>query len=104
MPDFAWRAGGWSHAMLEVRDLRKSFAGFVAVGGVSLTVAAAPLPIPESELRAVNPRVVLVLTVNDDRPELCAYARSGLLSITGHPGRTPVVTRSVPDERAPEAG
>ncbi|HEU0154771.1 MAG TPA: ATP-binding cassette domain-containing protein, partial [Stellaceae bacterium] len=24
--------------MLEVRDLRKSFAGFVAVGGVSLTV------------------------------------------------------------------
>ena len=25
--------------MLEVRDLRKSFAGFVAVGGVSLTVA-----------------------------------------------------------------
>ncbi len=39
MPDFAWRAGGWSRAMLEVRDLRKSFAGFVAVGGVSLTVA-----------------------------------------------------------------
>jgi crotonobetainyl-CoA:carnitine CoA-transferase CaiB-like acyl-CoA transferase len=34
---------------------------------------------------------VLVLVANDDRPELCAYARSGLLSITGHPGRTPVV-------------
>ena len=39
LPDFAWRAGGWSPARcLRSRDLRKSFAGFVAVGGVSLTV------------------------------------------------------------------
>lgn len=29
----------WWVAMLEVHDLRKAFAGFVAVGGVSLTVA-----------------------------------------------------------------
>jgi branched-chain amino acid transport system ATP-binding protein len=32
-------AAVWLGAMLEVHDLRKSFAGFVAVGGVSLTVA-----------------------------------------------------------------
>jgi crotonobetainyl-CoA:carnitine CoA-transferase CaiB-like acyl-CoA transferase len=54
-------------------------------------VAGMPLPIPEAELRAVNPNVVLVLIVEDDRPELCAYARSGLLSITGHLDRAPVL-------------
>ncbi len=32
-------AAAWSGAMLEVHELRKSFAGFVAVGGVSLSVA-----------------------------------------------------------------
>lgn len=54
-------------------------------------VASAPLPVAESELRAVNPDLVLVLLVNDDLPELCAYAKSGLLSITGHPDRQPVL-------------
>src|SRR6185312_11307279 len=49
------------------------------------------LPIPESELRARNPRLVLVLIAGDDVPELCLYARSGLLSITGHPDRTPAL-------------
>jgi branched-chain amino acid transport system ATP-binding protein len=32
------RSDGWRRAMLEIRDLRKSFAGFVAVNDVSLTV------------------------------------------------------------------
>ncbi len=54
-------------------------------------VASLPLPIPEAELRALNPDLVLVLITEDDRPELCAYARSGLLSITGHPDRAPVL-------------
>jgi branched-chain amino acid transport system permease protein len=35
---FASPGAGWCIAMLDVRKLRKSFAGFVAIGGVSLTV------------------------------------------------------------------
>jgi crotonobetainyl-CoA:carnitine CoA-transferase CaiB-like acyl-CoA transferase len=54
-------------------------------------VASLPLPVSEAELRAINPNVVLVLITEDDRPELCAYARSGLLSITGHLDRAPVL-------------
>ena len=37
-----------------------------------------------------NPRIVLV-EVDDVTNELCAYARSGLLSLTGHPDKTPVL-------------
>lgn len=37
-----------------------------------------------------NPKIVLV-EVDDVTNELCAYARSGLLSLTGHPGQAPVV-------------
>lgn len=54
-------------------------------------VASPPLPVTEAELRAVNPDVVLVLVTDDGLPELCAYARSGLLSITGHLDRAPVL-------------
>jgi len=54
-------------------------------------VAGTPLPVSEAELRAVNPEVVLVLLTADTLPELCAYARSGLLSITGHLDRAPVL-------------
>jgi formyl-CoA transferase len=53
-------------------------------------VATLPLPVDEAALLAANPRLVLVI-VEDDEPELCAYARSGLLSITGHPGAEPAV-------------
>jgi crotonobetainyl-CoA:carnitine CoA-transferase CaiB-like acyl-CoA transferase len=37
-----------------------------------------------------NPSLALV-EVDDVANELCAYARSGLLSLTGHPGRAPVL-------------
>jgi crotonobetainyl-CoA:carnitine CoA-transferase CaiB-like acyl-CoA transferase len=37
-----------------------------------------------------NPRMVVV-TVDDVRNEMCDYARSGLLSLTGHPGKRPVL-------------
>lgn len=68
---------------------REAFARLAATAdGI---VGSAALPIAESELRAKNPDVVLTLVTNDDLPELCAYAKSGLLSITGHPDRTPVV-------------
>jgi crotonobetainyl-CoA:carnitine CoA-transferase CaiB-like acyl-CoA transferase len=53
-------------------------------------VASLPLPVDEAALLAANPRLVLT-TVEDTDPELCAYARSGLLSITGHPGAEPAL-------------
>jgi crotonobetainyl-CoA:carnitine CoA-transferase CaiB-like acyl-CoA transferase len=65
---------------------------FVRLASTADTIVAGlPLPIPETELRAINPNVVLVLITEDERPELCAYARSGLLSITGHLDRAPVL-------------
>lgn len=53
-------------------------------------VANAPLPLPEAAILEANPGVVLTI-VSDGDPEICAYARSGLLSITGHPGQRPVL-------------
>lgn len=53
-------------------------------------IASAPLPLEEAAITACNPRLVLTV-VSDGDPELCAYARSGLLAITGHPGQRPVL-------------
>jgi crotonobetainyl-CoA:carnitine CoA-transferase CaiB-like acyl-CoA transferase len=39
---------------------------------------------------AANPKLAVV-EVDDIANELCAYARSGLLSLTGHPGEQPVL-------------
>jgi crotonobetainyl-CoA:carnitine CoA-transferase CaiB-like acyl-CoA transferase len=58
--------------------------------GADAIVGMLPLPVAESELLAANPRLV-VTTVEDADPELCAYARSGLLSITGHPDTEPAL-------------
>lgn len=52
-------------------------------------VASEPFPLASDAAQA-NPRLVTML-VDDGLPELCAYARSGLLSITGHPGRSPAL-------------
>jgi crotonobetainyl-CoA:carnitine CoA-transferase CaiB-like acyl-CoA transferase len=85
-----FNAGKRSLALdLTCADGREAFARLAATA--EAIVASATLPIPESELRAHNPNVVLTLVANDDLPELCAYAKSGLLSITGHPDRTPVL-------------
>jgi crotonobetainyl-CoA:carnitine CoA-transferase CaiB-like acyl-CoA transferase len=48
-----------------------------------------PLPVADDVL-AVNDRLVVV-RVDDSLPELCAYARSGLLAATGHPDLPPVL-------------
>jgi crotonobetainyl-CoA:carnitine CoA-transferase CaiB-like acyl-CoA transferase len=52
-------------------------------------LANTPLPLEESRCLAANPKLVLTKIV-DDAPELCAVARSGLMSLTGHPDRAPV--------------
>lgn len=65
------------------------FEKFVCAAEV--IVAAAPLPIDEARIRVLNPNVVLTIIDGDERPELCAYARAGLLAITGHPGAPPTL-------------
>ena len=56
---------------------------------VDVVIGEDPLPIDEQSCLIANPKLVLTKIV-DDAPELCAVARSGLMSLTGHPGRAPV--------------
>src|SRR5262249_12009255 len=53
-------------------------------------VSGDSLPFEDSGLFAVNPKLV-VTKVHDEEPELCAVARSGLMSLTGHPGQAPAI-------------
>ena len=53
-------------------------------------IANSPLPIDEAACLAANPNLVLTKII-DDEPEICAVARSGLMSLTGHPERPPVI-------------
>jgi crotonobetainyl-CoA:carnitine CoA-transferase CaiB-like acyl-CoA transferase len=46
------------------------------------------LPFDAEDLAAANPHLVLTI-VSGGENEICAYADSGLLSITGHPGQRP---------------
>ncbi len=55
-----------------------------------VVVANTPLPIDGAQALRDNPRLVLTV-VSDGDPDICAYARSGLLSITGHPGQRPTL-------------
>jgi crotonobetainyl-CoA:carnitine CoA-transferase CaiB-like acyl-CoA transferase len=55
-----------------------------------LAVVSRPFPIAADRLLAENPRLALV-EVEEVENELTAYARSGLLSLTGHPGSAPVL-------------
>ncbi|MGE5218552.1 MAG: CoA transferase [Chloroflexota bacterium] len=48
-----------------------------------------PLPLAESVCLRTNPKLVLTKII-DDAPEICAVARSGLMSLTGQPGQGPV--------------
>ncbi|HLY66032.1 MAG TPA: CoA transferase [Chloroflexota bacterium] len=42
-------------------------------------------------LQAFNPNLTVTLMIDEGLPELCAYARGGLLMLTGHPGMAPAV-------------
>ena len=52
-------------------------------------VLLASAPFDEPPCLAANPTLIVTKIV-DDAPELCAVARSGLMSLTGHPDRAPV--------------
>jgi len=70
-------------------DGREVFAKLVETADVIVRSDSGVLT--EAEIRAINPNAVLTLLVNDDRPEICAYTRAGLLALTGHPGKMPVL-------------
>jgi CoA:oxalate CoA-transferase len=53
-------------------------------------VVSLPLPLPEEQLLAANPDLVLV-RLDDGPSELCAYASAGLLAITGEPDGKPTM-------------
>jgi crotonobetainyl-CoA:carnitine CoA-transferase CaiB-like acyl-CoA transferase len=79
---------------LATENGRKVFLALAAKSDA--VVASLPLPLDEGELRAVNPDLILVL-LDDGPPELCAYARSGLLAITGElDGRPTILGGHVP--------
>jgi CoA:oxalate CoA-transferase len=54
-----------------------------------LLIADFPFAVDEPVCLEANPRLVIVKIV-DHAPDLCAVARSGLMSLTGHPDRAPV--------------
>ncbi|HLI19928.1 MAG TPA: CaiB/BaiF CoA-transferase family protein [Stellaceae bacterium] len=60
------------------------------VAQADAVVASLPLPLSEDDLLAAKPDLVLV-AIDDGAPELCAYASSGLLAITGDPESKPVM-------------
>ena len=66
---------------------QRSFLALLKQADVLL--ANSPLPFEESLCLNANPNLVLTKIV-DDAPEICAVARSGLMSLTGHPGKAPV--------------
>ena len=48
------------------------------------------LPLEDRLLFEANPKLV-VTKIQDQEPEICAVARSGLMSLTGHPGQAPAI-------------
>jgi crotonobetainyl-CoA:carnitine CoA-transferase CaiB-like acyl-CoA transferase len=60
------------------------------VGTASAVIANVPMPFEEELLSKMKTQLV-VTKVEDRDPEICAFARTGLLSITGQPGKRPVL-------------
>jgi crotonobetainyl-CoA:carnitine CoA-transferase CaiB-like acyl-CoA transferase len=50
-----------------------------------------PAALDPDAFHADQPRTVLGILRNADLPEICQYARSGMLTLTGRPGHTPML-------------
>ena len=74
-------------ADVETEEGRRQLLALVATADAM--VASLPLPLDEDALHAANPDMVLV-RLDDGPPELCGFAASGLLAITGEPDGRPV--------------
>jgi len=61
------------------------------VRSADVAILSRPLAVSADTLRDVNRRLVVVESDGEERPELLAYARAGLLSLTGQPDETPVL-------------
>lgn len=73
---------------LEKTNGRQALSELLAAADI--LIANSPLPLDEADCMKANPKLVLTKIV-DDEPEICAVARSGLMSLTGHPDRAPVL-------------
>jgi crotonobetainyl-CoA:carnitine CoA-transferase CaiB-like acyl-CoA transferase len=60
------------------------------LGQSDALIADDSLSLEERVLFEANPKLI-VTKIQDQEPELCAVARSGLMSLTGHPGQAPAV-------------
>ena len=60
------------------------------LGRSDVLVAERPLPVDEQLFFAANPKLVIT-KIENDAPEICAMARSGLLSLTGQPNQAPMI-------------
>jgi CoA:oxalate CoA-transferase len=60
------------------------------LGRCDVLVADIPLPVDEQLCFEANRRLVLT-KIADDAPEICAVARSGLMSLTGQPDNAPMI-------------
>ncbi len=72
----------------ESTSARKIFLDLIRTADV--LVAGTSLPLETKDILEANPRLVLV-KIEGEEPELCTFARTGLLAITGHPGKRPVL-------------
>lgn len=54
-------------------------------------VADVQSPVDDGQLFQANPKLVYTKIMNDEEPEICALARSGLMSLTGQPDGTPTM-------------
>lgn len=60
------------------------------VARADAVVASLPLPVAEKEILSARPDLALVC-LDDDAPEICAWAQSGLMTITGVPESAPLL-------------
>src|SRR5213593_3528747 len=56
-------------------------------GTSDAVIGTLPAPLEAEALLAEYPQLVLVQLENAEVPEICQYARSGMLALTGQPGK-----------------
>jgi formyl-CoA transferase len=81
---------GKESVVLDVADAEGRGVLRALVRSADCAIVTGPFAYEPKWFLHTNPRIVVV-TVDDVPNEICAYARCGLLSLTGHPGQRPVM-------------